>query len=158
MAPSTGDWRARAAALVQAGRDLSEAESTFGRAPADYRHAALRGDYLMELREAKRWADSWWRSVVETELQRSDEPVEAKRRLAAKYPAGPAAHGSVIAVLRKYWLACVALNENSVPKTQMPPEEFLLGSLVDSPELDLAELISGLPYWPIGVDADGKWV
>ena len=37
-------------------------------------------------------------------------------------------------------------------------EEFLLGELLRGGHEDLAEFISGLPYWPIGMDADGRWV
>jgi hypothetical protein len=33
----------------------------------------------------------------------------------------------------------------------------LLGSLLFPPSEQLAQFLSKLPYWPIGMDAAGKW-
>jgi hypothetical protein len=156
MASQPPDWRARAAALLDAGRDLRDDDSA-AIVAVDARHAALLNEYVRELREAKRWDESWWKSVWDTERQRSDDDADCARKLASRYPIGAGNHGAVIALLRKYWLACMALNEESPPDARLAPEHFLLGVLIQ-PESDLAKFISTFPYWPIGMDADGKWV
>src|SRR4029434_5701955 len=68
------------------------------------RHEALLEEYASALRVAKGRAEQWWAElIVRIENDREER--------AARWPDGPASHPWVIAVIRKYWLACEALNE-----------------------------------------------
>jgi len=160
MKERTVDWSSRAESLMRAVSDLRLDTST---RPTRYdfdntRHTALFEQYVGELRHAKAWADSWWTSLIKMEVQRTDNPTIAKQLVKIRNPVGPVAHGSVIAVVRKYWLECVAMNAEQPAAEQVPPEQFLLGSLLCPAHEELARFLSSLPYWPIGMDADGRWV
>jgi hypothetical protein len=62
----------------------------------------------------------------------------------------------VIAVVRKYWLACDALNRKH-PERAIQPPDFLV-SCLRSKDVSLAEFIGQMPYWPVGKDKEGNWV
>lgn len=149
----------RAAGLIQAAKDIrgnSRLESDMIR--ANIRHKELFQLYLEELIYAKDWADSWWKSIIQTEFERIGDSTLAKRNVARQIPGGAATHGGNIAVIRKYWLACIALNRELAQADVVQPEDFLLGWLIQASHFDLAEFVSELPYWPIGMDNDGEWV
>jgi hypothetical protein len=158
MASVAQDWRSRVDALLQAGRDIREEPSRQVAVRLGPAHAALHTEYVRDLRKAKQWAESWWQSVIKTETTRAENAAAAERQVRARFPGRPVGHGSVIAALRKYWLACDSINETSPPDEWMAAEEFLLGTLVGSPDQDLAEFLADLQYWPIGMDANGRWV
>ena len=154
----TARWQSDAANLMQAARDVRlEPEQLYVPSNAGREHRLLLDSYVQDLRRAKAWAKSWWTGMIETEQKRAGSRAEAIRTVRMKYPVGDVAHGSVIAVVRDYWLRCVELNEAVSPSSQMPPEEFLLGSLLRPPLEELAQFLSALPYWPIGINASGKW-
>jgi hypothetical protein len=56
-------------------------------------------------------ADLWWTDLVMSELSQAGDLGEVDKRLMRRWPNGPASHPRVLAVVRKYWLACDALNE-----------------------------------------------
>jgi hypothetical protein len=121
-------------------------------------HRELFDQYLTEMRRAKLNAEVWWKTIIDVETGRAGDRRIAERTIRSRYSVGPAAHVGVIAVLRRFWLSCAALNIRSTPLERLPPEELLLGMLLSPPNEDLARFLSDLPYWPIGLDADGNWV
>lgn len=159
MSPKKVDWQTRAEALMQAARDLRRdwpQESVSNHLSAS--HKDLFARYVVDLRRAKQGAENWWSAMIETETQRTIDQVEAEYNVSTRYQVGAVANRGVIHVLRKYWLSCVALNEELSPKDRVHPEEFLLGALLREHYEDLAEFVSRLPYWPIGLDDEGRWV
>jgi hypothetical protein len=73
-----------------------------------------------------------------------------------RYFAGPAAAGEVIWLVRHYWLAFDALNRDLGADERVAPPVALLGWLGDAPK-EYTRLLTCLPYWPIGLDAAGRW-
>jgi hypothetical protein len=154
------DWRDRVAALLQAARDVNPGSRTAGSASVTWStgHRILFERYVYDLRRAIQGANLWWDAMIETQLPRSGgDRIRAAREVARRNPVGPVADRGVIAVLRQYWLECVALNAQH-PDEQLAPEEFVLGSLCGSSFEASARFLSQLPYWPLGLSADGCWI
>lgn len=74
------------------------------------KHEQLFEHYVKELCEAKEFSERWWKNLVKSERSKAKVPEEADKRLRRRWPDGPASHPRVLAVVRKYWLACDALN------------------------------------------------
>jgi hypothetical protein len=66
--------------------------------------------------------------------------------------------GATDAVVREYWLKCDDVNQKTRAEERVAPEDFLLRWLADNGRDELAEFLAGMPYWPIGMDEDGRWV
>lgn len=81
------------------------------------------------------------------------EAIEEKIDLCA---AGPAENPIFIWLIRKYWLKCDELGQESTAQA-VRPEVFLLGWLRDDGHDDYVQLITAMPYWPIGLDEHGNW-
>jgi len=75
------------------------------------RHEALLREYAKELRMAKRRAEAWWAELAKAIRAQTADKKTADAVLGNRWPDGPASHPWVLAVIRKYWLACEALNE-----------------------------------------------
>lgn len=75
------------------------------------RHERLLEKYAAELAAARQFAIEWWANLHERELQHRGSPDAAAAAVKERWPDGPASHPRVIAVVRKYWLACQSLNE-----------------------------------------------
>jgi hypothetical protein len=75
------------------------------------RHEKLFEEYAKDLRNAKTRAEAWWKELHERTTEEMGSKKLADRELAERWPDGPASHPWVIAVIRKYWLACEALNQ-----------------------------------------------
>jgi hypothetical protein len=69
-------------------------------------------------------------------------------------------------VIQAYWALCHEINHALVDKKRhVAPESLLLGWLRDSSgngsgdrrRNSWVEILSALPYWPVGLDADGRW-
>ncbi|KIG12825.1 hypothetical protein DB30_00988 [Enhygromyxa salina] len=73
-------------------------------------------------------------------------------------PVGPVADPHVIGVIRAYWLACEAINAKLPHSARVAPERMLLAWLVDGRHDSWVRLLTAMPYWPIGLDAEGRWV
>lgn len=76
------------------------------------RHDKLFGQYVKELRAVKAFAYNWWTSLLEAEERVMGTADKALISVKERWPAGPASHPRVIALIRKYFLACEALNRN----------------------------------------------
>jgi hypothetical protein len=120
--------------------------------PGSAAHKKLFSDYLKELKKATTTAKKWWNDMAAAAKDAGDEMQAWQTR-----PAGPASDPGFVAVMRKYWLACDAVNRTAKPADRVPPEMFLLGWLIDAGRDESVEIIACMPYWPIGLDKDGNW-
>lgn len=69
-------------------------------------------EYVEELRKAKGVAEAWWDDLLAAETQKAGgDPVAGEAAVRNRWPVGPASHPVVIAVIRKYYLACFEMNE-----------------------------------------------
>lgn len=131
--------------------------------PIDAQHAgapygALHREYLAELGASIQAATSWWDGRIKLSMQRNRRSRErAERDELAIAPVGPASHGRVVGAVRGYWLRCAALNESEPEAQRVPPEQFVLGWLIET-EPALVAVLGRYTYLPVGLDVDGRWV
>ena len=101
----------------------------------------------------------WWKQRLA--VMRRREGVNHKQALRLLYGetvAGPASAPQVVWVVRTYWLACEELNAPLPVAERVPPETFLIGWIADGNHPEALDVLSGMTYWPIGLDAGGNWV
>lgn len=100
--------------------------------------------------------------LLDIETRRANARNTAVANLKRRWPIGPTAHPYVIAVLRKFFLACEALNDEFADSgdedEEVYPHAFVSEWLLDEETDDLADFVSDLTYWPIGLDSDGDFV
>ena len=132
-------------------------------------HDELRSAYLDDLRAVRQEVLDWWDTLLSREPGDSEAAYASVRR---RWPAGPASHPRVIAVYRKYYLACEALNarleqarravsseagwgeDDEEAGSSIDPADLLLE--LDAIDPDLHTFISALVFSPIGTDPDGQ--
>lgn len=121
-------------------------------------HQKLLEEYAESLRAAKKAAEKWWEALLAAETRKTQDPEQAVHNVEQRWPYGPAAHPRVLAVIRKYYFACEALNDR-LAKTNDPSEEyphvFVTDMLMEEGTDDLGDFVNALPGLPIGVDSDG---
>jgi hypothetical protein len=146
--------------LLGAGADLRARTSTRERplAEADethvLAHAAWRRDLELALVEAER---SWARELARREARGSTRE-QALEDLHLHHRVGPVGHPRVLGVIQAYWALCHEINHALVDHARhVAPETLLLGWLRDGRHESWLEILSALPYWPVGLDADGRW-
>jgi hypothetical protein len=129
---------------------LAEADDTHRLAHAAYVHALE-----LALIEAER---SWARELAHREARGSTRE-QALDDLYLRHRAGPVGHPRVLGVIQAYWALCHEINHALVDHARhVAPEHLLLGWLRDGRRDSWVEILSALPYWPVGVDADGRWI
>lgn len=143
-------WRAQN--LIDAAEDIDRASGIERETALSGRHRTLWNAYRRELREAEHWAKERRRTAVRL----GDDP--AMSPVAARLSRRSDIHPYLVHVVRDYWLRTTALNEQLTADERIRPEQFLLGELLRSGDDDLVALVVELPYWPIGLDADGHWM
>ena len=127
--------------------------------------------YVDELRGARDAALVWWNDLLAA--ADPNDPAAANAQVRPRWPAGPVSYPRVLAVYRKYYLACESLNEQreSAREDKEPagwgeldedtgppivqPRALLLES-VEAVDPDLSRFINGLPFAPIGTDDEGR--
>jgi hypothetical protein len=147
-----------ASRLLKQPYDLFESEGTelgLNLAPQEYRELFLR--YTTELEQAASTATNWWNSMVGRSMQDGLTEVEAIRTQYENRPAGPASRPEVIFVVRSYWLQIDLLNKKYSGKPGVAPQSFLLAWPQESGFSNLYDILTGMPYWPIGLDENGNW-
>jgi hypothetical protein len=102
-------------------------------------------------------AEDWWESTIAAEQDRQPSREDAIIAAFDKRLAGPASHPAVIWVVRSFWLELVGLQVRQDPSILQRPETVLLKWLVDGERTELVRLVACMPYWPIGLDAEGNW-
>jgi hypothetical protein len=121
------------------------------------RHRDLFQGYLSELRPVVEFAVNWWVEAMAYQTEQQGNAERARQSLLEEYPAGPASQGRFVAVVRKYWLACDALNATLPPSAWLDPPKFLLGWPIETGESLAVEVLASQPYWPICLTEDGQW-
>jgi hypothetical protein len=125
---------------------------------ASPRHQALYAEYKEVLAEAMLIAEGWWDDMVEAATDRGLSPDDAAQEVLSMVFAGPAARGEVVWTVRTFWLRCHALNRESSESERVPPQVLLLRWLVDEKQDRWVDILTGMPYWPIGLSEDNDWV
>lgn len=121
-------------------------------------HQKLFDEYVDSLRLAKDDAERWWEALITEEARQSKNSRQAIRNVKQRWPYGPAAHPRVLAVIRKYYFACLALNERlarTADAAEESPNIFVTDMLMEDETEDLGDFVSVLPGLPVGVDSDG---
>ena len=148
--------------LLQAPRDLPRWDRHLGdpgRPRASARHLTLFEEYALELGPAAHLAEETWDGELAWRISHASGG-DPRTEQWMEYPAGPAAQPHVIALVRRVWLACDALNRAVPPDQAVAPEVLVLKWLAEvRPPDDLSvQVLSCMPYWPIGLDIDGNWL
>jgi hypothetical protein len=130
----------------------------------------LRENYVKELRDTKRRAETWFDNLV-TEHAKDPKAPDPKRL----WPMGAASHPWVIATVRKFWFLCIELNaresslttkggslesawgqeESEVEYGPILPKVFIYDLLSGAGTEDLYKFLQLLCFVPIGVK-DGE--
>jgi hypothetical protein len=136
-------------------------------------------EYISEMKEARKEAEAWWESVLAEETETTGTREAAEKSVRNRWPFGPASHPYVIAVYRKYYMACEVLNQKvkrereecenrgsvdqaneaawgieSVPgekKGSVPPSVFTLDWLFGKHD-SLRVFLADLVFSPWGID------
>lgn len=148
--------------LLGAGADLRARASTTAREPslaeADDTHRLAHAAYLRDLERALSEAERTWAHELAHREARGSTREQALDDLYSRR-VGPAGHPRVLGVIQAYWALCHEINHALVDATHhVAPENLLLGWLRDGRRDSWLEILSALPYWPVGLDADGKWI
>lgn len=125
-------------------------------AGAGQRARRLFGYYRADLRTAFDIAAPWWEATIAAQESLGLSRADAVRASFEKRAAGAASHPKLVWIVRSYWLKCGALTEGPA-EDFVYPEEFLILWLEEAGEDELVRLICCMPYWPIGLDAQGNW-
>jgi hypothetical protein len=154
-------WRRKAKNLLQSVRDVvpepcrqGDEASTYGSSL----HLELFRNYVRELGESKRGADNWWEALIRTEEERTHDHELAIQNVKHRRKLGPVAHPFIIGTVRKFWLQCVAINVQVTAERCVDPEMFVLGWLATRGQEAYAAFLSDLPFWPLGIDWDERWI
>lgn len=120
-------------------------------------HRRLYVQYRNSLGKVLRDAIEWWDSRTEVLKKELGSAKRARLENWREFPAGPASDPFVVALLRRTWIDCDVLNREG-DVHQVAPESLLLQWVVDDNDISTAEILSAMPYWPIGLDRAGNWV
>lgn len=150
----------RARQLVAAISDVAPPDhpqsKDFNAANADYTHLFER--YQAALTDAVAEALTWWNGLIDLSMQRNHcSRQRAEHDALTEAPVGPASHGRVIAAVRRFWLDCDALNRLNTEGDRVPPEQFVLGWLIERNPA-LAAVLGSWTYFPVGLDHQSHWI
>ncbi|GEM_PF-1195600 len=117
-------------------------------------HAA----YRRALEGALIAAERWWSALLFAAEERGAEAEEAEADCYIRHPFGPVSHPRVTGVIQAYWILCDACNGSLRAAERVAPEQFLLAWLMNGRHESWVEVLTAMPYWPIGMDARGSWL
>ena len=145
--------------LMEAPKDLPEhavfSPFTLGIFQARVEYRAAFSQYLKDIAWAVDQASAWWVAVVDSHVETAGDFDEGLDRRPL-WPAGPSANDHFVSTVREYWLKVCSLGEGVEHDERVAPEVFMLGWLAD--RADLTAILTGMPYWPIGLDENGELV
>jgi hypothetical protein len=139
--------------LAVSGATVIESSPPLEQAPEPYRK--LYAKYRKDVGKALDDAVAWWDGRTEVFEEELGDTKRARLANWQEFPAGPVSDPYTVAVIRKTWLACHALNART--EARVAPEVLLLQWVIDGGDMVTAEMLSAMPYWPIGLDRDGAW-
>ncbi|MET0210011.1 MAG: hypothetical protein ABW220_13285 [Burkholderiaceae bacterium] len=99
----------------------------------------------------------WWRGCIASALQPGMSREEAVEEAYAQRAAGPASAPEFVWFIRHFWLGADAINRSLPLAERVAPQDVLLTWLSEAGEEACVELTTAMPYWPLGLDADGQW-
>lgn len=120
-------------------------------------HQAQFARYCADFATVYPLAEEWWEGLVGAFLDEGLDRPGAVDEAYDKRPAGPASAPEFVWLVRHHWLEFDAINRRLEPQDRVPPETCLLGWLVEEKREDYVRLLTCMPYWPIGLDAQGNW-
>ncbi len=127
---------------------LEKAASTF---------CSLFQHYIADFVDVYELVSEVWESDLDELVEDGSSIEEAIQIKLDNCAAGPAEHPNLIWLVRKYWLSCAQLNTSISVLERVQPEVFLLKWLIDQERSDYVQLLTAMPYWPIGLDENGNW-
>lgn len=159
-APNRHDVAVGIGRLLGAPRDLARESEWRTRDPeiVGSDHRRLFVAYRVDLERALAGAERWWLGIIE---QREREGRSREQAVDAAFDlvfCGAVAYPDVVGVIRAYWLACEAINAELPPTAWVAPERMLLAWLLDGQHDSWVRILTGMPYWPLGLDEHGAWV
>ena len=152
-----GLWR-----LLAAPRDLPASapwtDPPITRARASSAHRALFVEYLEYMHDAMALAETWWAGLIQAARESGLGEAEAVKKAYTRRFAGPVTRPEIVWTIRTFWLRCVEINHAVPDHERVPPEVFLLHWLADGEHDEWVQVLTAMPYWPMGLDEDGNWV
>lgn len=158
MTQITNDWKVNAQLLLQAAKDIAPPGHPRSGSVGSIRHQALFEQYVLKLEKYKREGEAWINGLIDFEENKTGDRNQAIENVKDRRPVGAVSDPSVTGVVRKFWLACVSLNRELAEEERVPPEEFILEWLILKGYEELAEFLTGYPFWPLGLDDHDHWV
>jgi hypothetical protein len=147
--------------LLSAPRDIKlkstheDLEISLGSAPINYRH--LFHQYAEDFVDVYELVSEVWESDLDELVDNGSSVAEAIQTKLDGCAAGPAQHPNFVWLVRKYWLECARTGETAIGLQRVRPEVFLLKWMMEQGRDDYVQLLTAMPYWPIGLDENGNW-
>lgn len=117
-------------------------------------------EYVKELDKAVSFEEDRLDSIREKKLSEGKSQEEIENFIMERFDP-ICCSGRVLAVFRKFWLKCNELNiynEKNGVDEYVNPRDFTVDWLSnDGDPYELFGLISGMPYYPIGIDENGEY-
>lgn len=129
--------------------------TTVASASAPHQEVFLR--YLVEVEKALAEAEPWWQGIVDNAVEREESAEDGLLTAYSQRPAGPAAHGDVVGAVRRAWLEADGVNRTLPEPQRVPPQDLVLRWPAELARGEIVTVLTGMPYWPLGLDADGNW-
>jgi hypothetical protein len=147
--------------LLGAAADLrSEPMVSVSLAEASEFHRLAHHAYLRDLERALIDAERWWTHELGEREARGMSAEAALADCLRAHPIGPVAHPRVLGVIQAYWVLCEEINailHSTMAAQPVAPEQLLLGWLRDGHRDSWVEALAAMPYWPVGLDEQGRW-
>lgn len=145
--------------LLGAGIDLrTRSYETLKPSDASVLHRQAFAGYERALEQAFVQAEHWWEQQIIEQQRRGLEREQARTQVWARHPLGPVVHPRVLGVVCAYWALCHEINGVLTDtKQQLAPELMLLAWLRDGRHDSWLDLLCAMPYWPVALDASGRW-
>ncbi|MFV8754387.1 hypothetical protein ACNOYE_27895 [Nannocystaceae bacterium ST9] len=145
--------------LLGAGSDLragSPRSPTI--AEASEFHRLAHHAYVRALEQALLESERAWLRELDVREARGLARDEALAELYLTTPCGPVAHPRVLGVIQAYWVLCEEIDGVLPHHERVGPERVLLAWLADGRHTTWVDVLTAMPYWPIGLDAKGGWI
>lgn len=99
----------------------------------------------------------WWRGCIAAAQEEGMTREEAVDAAYAKRAAGPASAPEFVWLVRHFWLRVDQVNRELPLERRVAPQDVLLRWLAEAGDDESVLLATAMPYWPIGLDAQGQW-